>query len=169
MSNGNSSNGSSNNGHSSNCYNGNGYSTSHTSFSDSMASETTPDFFTRKAIDVGLSSERLATQDAFYNRIAPHPTATPYSSRGSQQDNTPGTPSSVASEESAFRPARRPNLESLITQHDPTFPSEDSAVPSYHQHEKTDDSHKLATTDASSTIIPLPPRGRRSKSFHLRR
>jgi len=134
-----------------------------------MVSETTPDFFTRKAVDVGLSSERLATQDAFYNRIALHPTATPCSSPVSRQDNTPGTPSSVASEESAFRPARRPNLESLITQPDPTFSSEDAAVPGYHQHEKTDDSHKLATTDTSSTIIPLPPRGRRSKSFHLRR
>lgn len=133
-----------------------------------MASGTTPDFFTRKAVDVSLSSERLAAQDALYNRVASLPTATPYSSRVSQQVNTPGTPSSVGSEESSFRPAR-PNLESLITQHDPTFPSEDSAVPSYHQHEKTDDSHKLATTDASSTNIPLPPRGRRSKSFHLRR
>ncbi|GAB5593267.1 hypothetical protein Unana1_08167 [Umbelopsis nana] len=159
--NGHSSNGNSTNGHSSNGYNSNGYSSNPSSFS----SATTPKFFTRKAADNRISSERLAAaKDSFYNRTtSTHPTPS-YSDSRSQSNSTADTPptTSRSSEEPAFKPVLPTAHEPpLVTQHESDVRRGDSTLSEYKSDAETQD---VDIREKSS----IPPRGRRQKSFHLR-
>ncbi|KAG2180443.1 hypothetical protein INT44_003447 [Umbelopsis vinacea] len=153
-------NGNSSNGHGfySNATSNSG-SQSHSSFSSAA---TTPNFFTRKA-DVGrLSSERLAAQDAYYNRSS-EPSTTPYLSRST---NAATTPSSSISEGSPPRAIRRNTItpDAISAQPESDVRSDEGTVPVYKDEEKI----KSNPSPPSSSPITHTPRINRRKSFHLR-
>ncbi|KAH8553951.1 hypothetical protein BGW37DRAFT_482884 [Umbelopsis sp. PMI_123] len=164
--NGHSSNGNSSNGHSSNGYNSNGYSTngnvSHSSFS---SPGTTPNFFTRKASVGRLSSERLAAQDAFYNRTPQSP-YTSYLNRSTHPTIEDTPPASISSDEAATRPTRPNSIphEPVISQHESDVRSDEGTVPIY----KPEEAKETMSSPPLSDTKAYTPRIIQRKSFHLR-